>query len=68
MLEAGLMGYPSRTLEDNGVESYMGCGGPAQEVSEGNSISTWARSHCRDTLAKTVTDFSFVLRIKMRPN
>lgn len=53
----GLNGCYSRCLEDSSAESNVDYGGPAQEVSEGNNISNWARDHSCDTLAKSVTEF-----------
>lgn len=48
-----LIGHPSRRLEDDSAESYVDCGGLAQEVSEGNNISNWARAGPWDDLAKS---------------
>lgn len=47
----GLSGCPSRNMEDN-AKGSLGCGSPAQEVSEGkNTVSTWPRDQSRDILA-----------------
>ena len=33
------MGHPRRSLEDSSAESSVVCGGPDEEVSEGNNVS-----------------------------
>lgn len=44
------MGHPRRGLEGRCDGSYVGCGGSAPEVSEGNNIRDWARGHPCDNL------------------
>lgn len=45
-----LKGHSGRILEDSSAESYVDCEGPAQEVSEENKVSEWARGHSWDAL------------------
>lgn len=54
VVSRGLMGHP---MEDSSVEDNVDCGGPAQEVSGGKSISNWSRDHSYDILAKNVAAF-----------
>lgn len=42
--------YGRSILEDSSAESYVDCEGPAQEVSEENKVSEWARGHSWDAL------------------
>ena len=47
----GLMGHPSRSMEDSGAEGDLNYGGLAQEISEKN-FSTLPRDHSCDILVK----------------
>lgn len=49
--------HPYRSLKDSNAESNVECGGPAQVVSEGNSICNRARDHFCDILANSVSKF-----------
>lgn len=40
----GLMGHPSRGMEDSIAEDNVDYAGPVQEVSEGKNISMWHRN------------------------
>lgn len=51
-----LNGYSSRSLKDSNKEGMAGCGGPAQEVSEGNSINNWITVRSCDISAKNLAD------------
>lgn len=51
------MGHPSRSVEDNSVESKVDYGDPNQAVSESNNINKWAKDNCSNILAKNMADF-----------
>ena len=51
-----LMGHPCNSLKDRSAKSYVDYCSPAQEVSEGNNISTWTRDPY-NILAKNVDAF-----------
>ena len=51
LCKQNFIGHYHRSLEDSHTKSNVVYGGPAQEVSEGNSISNGTRNHC-DVLTK----------------
>lgn len=51
-LNQGLLGHPSRCMEDSGTDSDVDCMGFAQEVSEKKNISSWPRDHSYYSLTK----------------
>lgn len=51
-VKSKLVGHPNRSLEDSRAESYVVCGGPVSEVSEGNNVSNCARDQSYDILVK----------------
>ena len=56
------IGHPSRSLEDRNAVSYSYYRGPAQEASEGNNVSNWARDLACDILVKNATVSSSCLK------
>lgn len=52
-----LVRHPSRTLDDIGAESNTDHGGPDQEISKDDNISSWTRDPDCDILAKKVAAF-----------
>lgn len=48
------MRHFSKSLEDCSTESQVDDEGPAEEVSEVNNISSWARDHSYNTFTKNV--------------
>jgi hypothetical protein len=48
------MGHSRRSLEDCSTETHVGYEGPAEEVSEVNNISSWARDHSYNIFTKNV--------------
>lgn len=64
----GIIGHPSRSVEDNSVESNVDYGDPNQAVSESNNINKWVKNNCCNILAKNMAIFALVLRIFLRLN
>ena len=56
------------SFEDISDESYVDCGGPAEEALEENNNNIWTRSHSCDIFAKNVSVFVVVLGICLRIN
>lgn len=56
------IGHPSRGLEDRNAVSYSYHRGPAQEASEENNVSNWARDLACDILANNATVSSSCLK------
>jgi hypothetical protein len=54
----GLMGHPSRNIEDSGAEGDLNCRNLAQEILGEKHISMWPSEHYCDILAKNVAAFS----------
>jgi hypothetical protein len=54
----GLMGHPSRTLEDFVAESDLNCVDMAQEVLVEKNISMWSRDCFCDILVKNMAALS----------
>lgn len=52
-----LMVNSTRGWKDNSVDSNVNCRGSAQEISEKNNISIWARGYPCDVLTENVTAF-----------
>jgi hypothetical protein len=56
----GLMGYPSRNMEDFVAESNLNCTDLGQEVSEEKNFSMWPRDCFCGILVKNVAGFDLV--------
>lgn len=61
LYKQNFIGHYQRSLEDSHAKSNVVYGGPAQEVSEWNSISNGTRNHC-DVLTKNVAGFCLCLK------
>ena len=61
-----LMGHTSRSMEDNGAENDLNCGGMVQEISEEKNFSMLPRDRSCDILVKNVIAFCPCRRRKLR--
>jgi hypothetical protein len=59
----GLMGYPSKNMEDFVTESDLKCADMSQEVSVGKNFSMWPRDYFCGILVKNVAAFCPCLRV-----